>query len=384
MENRTVSQRDKDKFLAASTFFLKEFEEKFVNYFTDVYVSNDKISTKEDAREIALDIYQGIFKCDADILTLKEDLLIRMRHNDLLIGFLTNRSMFYLIKEYIAYAKEHDMALQTELFIDCISQFLNLFENQITPKVSNFTKPLDVASFSDDVMFSPTNTIIEAFQHIKEENQSVMLLNLYKGVPISSEAAVLDIEGDNVTFKIDQLQEIAMKLDGQAFIVKNNYFSKHLKADIVYTNFQANTIVLTNFMYLLNMPALQREFIRVHPDIIAKVFLHQFGNLQTSGRLYDLSMNGLGVVSSENNGMFVGAKVLIEFELNSASVVKEGDRTIEVQGEVINIIEYQDSYRYCMRIFPDHTMSDKILHYITLREYEILEDLNNELKEYME
>ena len=82
--------------------------------------------------------------------------------------------------------------------------------------------------------------------------------------------------------------------------------------------------------------------------------------------------------------MFVGAKVLIEFELNSASVVKEGDRTIEVQGEVINIIEYQDSYRYCMRIFPDREMSDKILHYITLREHEILEDLNSELKEYME
>ena len=383
MENRTVSQRDKDKFLAASTLFLKEFEETFVSYFTSLCVSKDKISTREEAKEIALLIYQGLFKSDSDIAELREDLYLRMRQNSLILGFLINRSLFYFIEAYIAFAREHDMALQTELLVGCISQFINFIENEAVPKISNFTKSLDV-SFSEDIMFSPTNTIMEAFHHMKEENESVIFLNLYKGVPISSEAVVIDIEGDNVTFKIDQLQEIAMKLDGQAFIVKNNYFSKHLKADIVYTNFQANTIVLTNFMYLLNMPALQREFIRVHPDIIAKVFLHQFGNLQTSGRLYDLSMNGLGVVSGENNGMHVGAKVLIEFELNSASVVTGGDRKIEVQGEVINIIEYQDSYRYCMRIFPDREMSDKILHYITLREHEILEDLNSELKDYME
>ena len=131
------------------------------------------------------------------------------------------------------------------------------------------------------------------------------------------------------------------------------------------------------------MPALQREFIRVHPDIIANVYLHQFDNMQTIGRLYDLSMNGLGVVSSENNGIFVGAKVLVEFELNSASISSvKGDKKIEVQGEVINVIEYKDSYRYCMRIVPNREMSDKILHYITKREREILEDLNNELNEY--
>jgi len=60
-------------------------------------------------------------------------------------------------------------------------------------------------------------------------------------------------------------------------LCKNEYFSKHLKADIVYSNFQNGTVVLTNFIYLLNMPALQREFIRVHPDIIAKAFYISLG-----------------------------------------------------------------------------------------------------------
>lgn len=381
MENEVVSQSDKEKFLATSELFLKEFEENFVDYFACLCASYDKVIPKEEAKEIALEIYRGLFKCDYDISNLREDIFIRMRQDGVMIGFLINRSMFYLIEQYIAFAREHDISPQVELLLGCVSRFINLLENEVTPKVSNYTGAFDV-SFSSDVMFSPTNNIIDTFNQMKKENQSVVFLNLYKGVPISSEAMIVDIEGENITFKIDQLQEIAMKLDGQAFIVKNNYFNKHLKADIVYSNFQTNTVVLTNFIYLLNMPALQREFIRVHPDIVAKVFLHQFGNLQTSGRLYDLSMNGLGVVSNENNGMFIGAKVLIEFELNSASVAADGDRKIEVQGEVINIIEYKDSYRYCMRIFPNRVMSEKILRYIALREREILEDLHSELKDY--
>lgn len=382
MENDAISQSDKEKFLATSALFLKEFEPCFVDYFACLCVGYDKAIPKEESKEIALNIYQGLFKCDYDIGELREDLFIRMRQDGVMIGFLINRSMFYLIENYISFAHQHDIAPQVELLIGCVSRFINLIENEVTPKVCNFTAAFDV-SFSDDVMFSPTNNIIDAFHQMKEENQNVVFLNLYKGVPISSEASIVEIDGENVTFRIDKLQEIAMKLDGQAFIVKNNYFNKHLKADIVYSNFQTNTVVLTNFIYLLNMPALQREFIRVHPDIVAKVFLHQFGNLQTSGRLYDLSMNGLGVVSNDNNGIFVGAKVLVEFELNSASVPNEEDRKIEVQGEVINVIEYKDSYRYCMRIFPDRAMSDKILRYITKREHEILEDLNNELNEYI-
>ncbi|NCB55646.1 MAG: PilZ domain-containing protein, partial [Epsilonproteobacteria bacterium] len=170
--------------------------------------------------------------------------------------------------------------------------------------------------------------------------------------------------------------------EAQAFIVKNEWFSKHLKADIIESNFQTNTIVLSNFTYLLNMPAIQREFVRVHPDILAKVYLRPSHSLPTSGRLYDLSINGLGVVSSENNGIYVGAKVSVTFELNSATIAIDGDKTIELQGEIVNIIDYQGSFRYCMRIFPDRIMSKKILNYISQREKEILEDLNQELEAY--
>lgn len=381
MEKEVIYQSDKEKFLVTSVLFLKEFEPSFVDYFVCLCLSYDNAMTKEESREIALSIYHGLFKCDYDISELRDDLFTRMRQDGVMIGFLINRSMFYLIENYLSFTRREVIEPQVELLIGCVSHFINVIESEVTPKACNSTAVFDL-SFSSDVMFTPTNNIIESFYKMKEDNQNIVFLNLYKGVPISSESSIVEIEGEHVTFRIDKLQEIAMKLDGQAFIVKNNYFNKHLKADIVYSDFQNNTVVLKNFIYLLNMPALQREFIRVHPDIIANVYLHQSSDMQTKGRLYDLSMNGLGVVSSENHGIYVGAKVMVAFELNSASIPMSGDKTIEVQGEVINIIEYKGSYRYCMRIVPDRTMSEKILHYITKREREILEDLNNELKEY--
>lgn len=381
METEVISQSEKENFLVTSILFIKEFENTFVEYFTCLCESHDKAMSKEESKEIAFALYHGLFKSDSDISALKDDVFIRMRQNGIMIGFLITRSMFYLVENYISFAHKHNITSQIELLVGCIGQFINIMENE-TPRVCSATVAFDVR-FSDDVMFSPINNIIEVFHQMKEENQAIVFLNLYKGVPISSEASIVKIEGENVTFYIDKLQEIAMKLDGKAFIVKNNYFNKHLKADIADCNFQTNTVVLTNFIYLLNMPALQREFIRVHPDIVSKVFLHQFGNIQTSGRLFDISLNGLGVVSSENNGIFVGAKVLVGFELNSASVPTQSDRKIEVQGEVMNVIEYKDSYRYCMRIFPDQEMSGKIFQYISKREDEILEELNNELNEYV-
>lgn len=381
METEVISQNEKENFLASSTLFVKEFESTFVDYFTCLCSSYDKTVSQEESKEIAFAIYHGLFKPDSEIFELKDDVFIRMRQNGVMVSFLITRSMFYLLENYLSFVRKQNITSQIELLMGCVGRFINLMENE-TPSVCNATVAFDVR-FSDDVMFSPINNILEVFHQMKEENQAIVFLNLYKGVPISSEASIVKIEGENVTFYIDKLQEIAMKLDGKAFIVKNNYFNKHLKADIVDCNFQTNTVVLTNFIYLLNMPALQREFIRVHPDIVAKVFLNQLGNIQTSGRLFDISLNGLGVVSSENNGIFVGAKILVAFELNSASVPMQGDRKIEVQAEVMNVIEYKDSYRYCMRIFPDQEMTGKIFQYITKREDEILEELNSELSEYV-
>lgn len=377
MQNE-VSQQDKNEFLSQSALFIEEFEHQFVEYFCALCSSYHCLLPQDEKKEVAEIIYRNIFNCNYDAPKFKDNIFLKMRQDGVMVGFLINRSMFYLLEGYINFAKSREFSSQVETLIRCITRFIQVFENEITTKVEPF-----IGDFDFSLEDSPfvTNNIIEMFHKIKEDDESIRFLNLYQGVPISYEAKVLEIEGDAVTFSIDRLQEIAMKLDGNAYIVKNAYLIKHLKADILYNDYINNTVTLHNFIYMLNMPAIQREYIRVHPDIIAKVYLRQFGNIQTSGRLYDLSMKGLGVVSNENNGVFIGAKVMVDFALNADTAHK--GKTIEVEAEVVNILEYKGSYRYCMRIFPEKEMMQSITEYILEREKEIIQNLKDELKEYI-
>lgn len=377
MQNE-ITQSEKSSFFSTAALFLEEFEPKFIDYFVALCASYHCTLTHEEKEEVAHALYHNLFQCNFELNEFKNDLFIKMRQDGVMVGFLINRSMFYLLEHYLVFAKSHQFVPQFEILIACITRFIQVLENDITEKVS---LPLGEFGISFDDSLHITNNIIDIFKKMKHDGQSIHFLNLYQGVPISYDATILEIEAESVTFSIDKLQEIAMKLDGNAYMVKNEYLSKHMKADIFYNDFSNNTVTLNNFIYLLNMPAVQREYVRVHPNIVANVYLHSHNDMQTSGRLFDLSMKGLGVVSHENNNIFVGAKVMVSFDLNS-DFRQKGD-TIEVEAEVINIIEYKDSYRYCMRIFPEKEMIDKITAYIVQREKEILENLQDELKEYI-
>lgn len=378
MKKEILLSEKKEPFLEHVSFFLEEFEPYFLDYFLSSCLNYGSTLSTEEMRWAGLSIYENLFKCDASVEGLREDLLVKMHHDGIMIGFLVNKSMFYLVENYLEFVKNRGVVSQIEHLISCLSRFINLIENEVCAHPSVAFRPLDV--HLRETFVSP-NSIIEILQKIQDEKGSVQFSNLYQGVPVSCAAKITSVEGETVTFQTERLQEIAMKLDGKAFIIKNDYFSKHIKADILYSNFINNTVTLHNFMYLLNMPALQRKSIRVHPDIVAKVYLNQSDSLETSGRLYDLSLHGLGVLSSENNGVHVGAKVGVSFDLSTAK--EESLETISIEAEVVNIFENRDSFRYCMQIFPDKEMKKKILSYITKREKEIIQNLEDELKEYI-
>ncbi len=378
MHRMSISVHDKQHFLTQSTFFLDTFESDYVEYFSALCVHYDKTIVQNDAQQMAMSIYKNFRKCDFTISDLREDVLLKMKQDGVMIGFLISRSLFYMLEKYIVFCQEQHLDSNIQLLIGCVSRFMNVLECKVTSKCLESIARFDL---DPDTSLTASNSIIQIFQAIKDEGKTVQFLNLYQGVPITCDAKIVTIEGEHISFQTDRLQEIAMKLDGQAFVIKNDYFERHLKADILYSNFLTNTVVLHNFIYLLNMPALKREFVRVHPDIVAKVYLHHEGERETSGRLYDLSINGLGVLSTENNGISLGAKVMVGFDLSTLKI--HSLERIEVEAEVINIIENKGTYRYCMRIFPEKEMHDKIVMYIKQREKEIIQNLEDELKEYV-
>jgi len=363
-----------ESFLTDSSDFGDAFEPKFVDYFINLCLSYDKFYSREILAKIALLVYKDVFSIDAFHSTDEQEIFSEMRDDGLMLSFLINRSMFFLIENY---TKEENSNKHIEALVICATEYISEFEKQICNK--HRLQPIHV-NFDTQENFLVGNNILDVFKRIKERGEEVTFFNLYKGVPIRHSAVVVDIIGEDVAFKTMQTQEIAMKMDGNAYILTDNNFDKPIKADIVHHNFSSSTIVLNNFTYLLNMPATKREFIRVHPDIMAEVSLASEKDLVTTGKLFDLSVDGLGVISEENNGIYAGARIELHFKLDISR--NQEPFIIEVDGEVLNIIEYSSSYRYCIKIYPTVEMKEKITNYVNLREVEILNSLEEEVNSY--
>jgi len=362
-----------EELLLDKSDFIRDFQPVFVDYFVNLCISYDKFYPKETLLEVANTVYRDIFIEDVFITTYEKDIFKDMLEDGVMMGFLISRSMFFLLEHFIQDIKKNaERKEYIETIIIYITEYINQFEKYICDK--NRIQPLHI-NFDTLENFSSGHNILDIFEEIKDRGDEVTFFNLYKGIPIQHKGTIVDIDDNEVVFRTMQTQEIAMRMDGVAYILKDSNFDKYLKADIVYNNFANNTVVLNNFRYMLNMPAMSRKFIRVHPEIMVEVSLCSEEELAIKGKLFDLSINGLGVISEENSGIYAGAKINVNFALDEFN-------NINLKGEVLNIIEYSNSYRYCIKIHPKVDMEEKIRNYVKKREIEIIDSLDKEHEEW--
>ncbi len=325
--------------------------------------------SESERGRIAEFVVEAIIEDRFDTNLIGEELLKKIKKYSKFFGFLINRvSLEYILLSY----KNGDIKEGFDTKLEKLKKISVKFEETFEIIVWK-TKSVITA---DSFFAYPSNSIVNSFEIMRDENESVEFINLYKGIPIVSYGKVVHIEDNKVAFKIENpLHQIAMKLEGKAYMLKNEYITRYVKADVVYTNFINNTVVLENFVYLLDMPAAQREYIRVHPNILARVVFKKDSKIPIEGKLYDLSQNGLGVISEYNQGISNNEEVFISFSLNDKD-------NLEIRGEIVNILEYNGAYRYCIKIYPDDEQTIKVKEYIENRKEEILEDLRRELNEY--
>jgi len=352
--------------------FITEFQEKFIEFFSSQCRNYNYALTKEDARNIAIDILDNLFADKIDFTRKTEENILQMKVDGVLKSFLVNKSLFYILENYTLFVQksEDSSLLFAEKLITHFRKFSQLFENYVTYDINNSNK---IINFGDNNYIYSKNNILDIFKNIK--NKNIEFMNLYQGYPIVNKAKVINIDEEKVVFEVkNELQEVAMKLEGKAYILKNEFFNRYIQGDILHNNYSNNTIVLNNFTYLLNLPAVQRKYPRIHPRNLVIVKLSGDEQSLVIGNLYDLSQNGMGLISEDNRGYYNGARVSIEFKLISLY----DKYTIKTAGEIVDIMQYVNSFRYRLKIFPDSENLTKIAEHIEIRKKEILDELRNE------
>ncbi|MDX1808512.1 MAG: PilZ domain-containing protein [Sulfurospirillaceae bacterium] len=370
-----------NSFVYSFKVFVNNFEKEFLKFLRSQCEMYYYAITAEKCEVLGMDILANMIKEDIQIRDESLEIFLNATGQCHLPNFLLNKSLLYVLEHYSIFLRENpkNNFEYLSMCIHHLSKFSYLFEKAIRERTFTVNSKVN---FSHDNIIITKNNIVEILSHMRDEKKTVTFMNLYQGMPISHEGKIIDIGDNRVVFKVtNEFQEIAMKLKGAAHIIQNEYLPRHVKADVEYINFYDHTVTLTNFVYLLNMPAVNREFMRIYPDMLAQVSLHGSESEQVRGNLYDLSQNGLGFISNENTGFYVGAQVFVSLLLDEPNKKCKVCK-LETKGEIVNIIEYDNSYRYCLKIFPDQENLTRILDYIKKRQKSIIEELKLELQNY--
>lgn len=136
--------------------------------------------------------------------------------------------------------------------------------------------------------------IAALFKRAAKAHQAIYLLNVYKGVPISYEATLVDVSWATVKVKTEKYQAVCLYRERETY-VQSRLWTDTLHARVIDVDIPKTEAVLTNFEYAKSRIG-ERTRVRVQPeepmegDIQPKDMSQSF-----RCELADISRNGVAV-----------------------------------------------------------------------------------------
>lgn len=271
-----------------------------------------------------------------------------------------------------------------EFLNNAIARFDDVFE---------LNESFELPKIQEDESEQKTNTIsfgehgIELFGDIFDElkkaqnsKQSLKLLNLYKGVNIKSDAEILDIKEQKLYLKLDLMQILAMREEGNAFILKDGAISSDIMAKISNYDFAASSVILRDFVRSAKTAAVLRRYARVHPRITTPVILRSNDGTTLHAKLFDISEGGLGAVSEQSTFWGKREPLNASFELE----INGQNKQISVNVELVVALNYQGSMRYCCEIVDTNQPSmNDIVAFSRIRVDETIDELRKKAENFI-
>jgi len=259
--------------------------------------------------------------------------------------------------------------------------------------------------------------ILMVFRQLADSYKDVRLLNVYKGVPISYEAKIIEVADKSALFRTEKYQIVCLNYEGRTY-VQSLFLPKIVNAKVQDVDFLRNESVLGDFEYASGRIGARTQ-VRVIPEKTIEGLITMHESLQAfPGELADLSLDGMGffthldILLPEN--FQKGEKVHVELDLpgvrQKKSPQKSGPKKkdvpkvhhpvrleegnlpcleqidwqsdnetikISVNGVIANInkdMEYR-RHRIGIRINPEDASKGNIAHFITHRQAQIMREI---------
>ncbi len=363
MENRETILRSKEFLFSVKGEFLEFCKNEIVKL-------KGSLLDNEDPNESAKIIYEFFAsENESDLMPFKKNFL-SLKRKGVDLGILFLNLALFLQKEYLNHIKNAGYEFEEEAikFIVFLENKVKIIESFFINSKGNYKEALIKER-------KKAESILDIFKNIQENRQSVKLLNFYRGVPIESEAFVLECDDELVVLRTSHLQEIVMKINGKVFVQKGDFFPQTVKADVELVNFMNNSVTIKNPRYYFSS-RLQKSVkeLKIEPKFPLSVKAGK--NLAIfNGWILNISLKELTLMSEEDI-----------CEKEEEIFIK---LSFEESGEVTEIVArvedkyFKNGYYYYFLVISSPQNDERIGSFIKRRTKEAIFELEEELKHYI-
>ena len=348
-------------FLSEYKSFFKQYELKFIVSVLEILKKkNPNLRLTTEYKDFVKNLYKSFFLENGfETFILKNPKMItELQEANIDFSDVLNKAFLLMSNAFIK------KIIKEKEPISKLKKITSLFEFYIEYLKYHLNEPLFY-----------TKSLPKEIKEYYLNNIKLSLFSVYKGIPISHTTTIhtLNEEKGFIEVSANYYQIIASKFQKEIYLLEPKS-NKTFKANISEVYPHRKTLELIN-IEKINRKTPKRNYIRVQPHKKIEVLVKK-GDKKFITEMYDISLKGTAVYSSEKLPLEIGDLVTIEFELEF-----EDFYYFTLQAELKSISKLNDTtYRYHF-YFEPNPKEEKILEkYITKREKEIIKELQIYLK----
>jgi hypothetical protein len=213
---------------------------------------------------------------------------------------------------------------------------------------------------------------MRTFNQLITEKGSVKLYNTYRGLPLITDAAVLEIKEGKVITSIFGYQAVSMALAGRTHLYSPG-FHEALRANVIEVDFKKKRAILSDFSRAGESVG-KRRLVRVEPSETLEVQIYD-GRQKIGGKLTDISTEGMCIITyfAYVYGLKFqyDKKVFIDFK------PPYSDSMVRCMGIISNMSGQEGTYlhRLGLRTIPSPYIKPLLDDYINRRQKELMNEM---------
>lgn len=199
---------------------------------------------------------------------------------------------------------------------------------------------------------------------------SVVLINYFRGLPLTYPANVVAIEFGNLEIDINPQQAAAIGRDRYT-LIRSRLFTDVILASVQSVDIKRHLVSIKKLGYV-ELLADNRSAVRLHLEPPVEVTVKYLNEIY-KGNVQDISLHGIAILMDRDMSLDIGTRVMLEFNLPDLALQKQ--TPMELLATLVAVKGDSQLYQYKFRISPQKEKEQLISRYSLQRQIEIIRDL---------